>query len=171
MPHILHFSYFQFPNLPNNVSLPFYDEVKLQYWNSPRTHRKLYALCISATMQVFVCHFRKGLQMHWKGLTLTQRIFPVTFHELPHFHFSVLLVKRLEYLKGVTKMWNLPVENQWFYCFQMFYGTREWESMSSVTSRNDFVMQKYSVKKQGAFFYSMQQNYKKKLKTEYNFFV
>jgi hypothetical protein len=49
-------------------------------------------------------------------------------------------------------MCNLPAENQWFYCFQLFYGTQEWENMSSLTSRNDFVMQKYSVEKHGAFF-------------------
>jgi dimeric dUTPase (all-alpha-NTP-PPase superfamily) len=37
-------------------------------------------------------------------------------------------------------------------CFQLFYGTRECENMSSVTSRNDFIVEKYSVKLQETIF-------------------
>jgi hypothetical protein len=38
------------------------------------------------------------------------------------------------------------------YCFQVFYGSRECENISSVSSRSDFIMQNYYVKKQGAIF-------------------
>jgi hypothetical protein len=31
-------------------------------------------------------------------------------------------------------------EINYFYCFQMLYGTRDCENMSSVTSRKDFLM-------------------------------
>jgi hypothetical protein len=125
---------FQFHHLSNNVSLPFYDETKLQYSNSQWTHRKLDALCISSTMQLFVCHFRKGLQMQWKGLTLKQgtKNFPCNLPWTSVLSLFCPLVKGSNIwsdLKGVTNMWKLPAENQWFYCFQLFYGTREWENV------------------------------------------
>jgi hypothetical protein len=51
------------------------------------------ALCISATMHVFVYDFRKGSilpQMQWKGFgTKEGNKDPVTFPELQWFHFSV----------------------------------------------------------------------------------
>jgi hypothetical protein len=50
----------QFHNFANSFSLPVYDETKLQYSNSPWTHRNLNAHPISAAMQVFVCDCRKG---------------------------------------------------------------------------------------------------------------
>jgi hypothetical protein len=50
----------QFHHFPNNVSLPVYDETKLQCPNSSWTHRNLNAHLISATMQVFLCDCRKG---------------------------------------------------------------------------------------------------------------
>jgi hypothetical protein len=52
---------FQFHYLPNDVSLPLYDEVKLRYSNSLWTHKKLNTLCISATMQAFGCDHRKAI--------------------------------------------------------------------------------------------------------------
>jgi hypothetical protein len=66
-------SAFQFHHLLNDVSLPWYDEVKLQYSNWLWSHRKLNALYISGTMQVFGCNHRKGnifLHLQWKGLGL-----------------------------------------------------------------------------------------------------
>jgi hypothetical protein len=41
---------------------------------------------------------------------------------------------------------------QSFYGFQMFYDTTASGSMSRVTSRNDFIMQNYFVKKRGNYF-------------------
>jgi hypothetical protein len=64
---------FQFHHIPNAVSLPLYNEMKLQYSNSLRTHRKLNVLCVSASMQAFGCNHRKGnifLQLQWQGLAL-----------------------------------------------------------------------------------------------------
>jgi hypothetical protein len=64
---------FQFHSLPNDISLPLYDEMKLGYWNSLWTHRKLNAVCISAAMEAFGCDHRKEnilLQLQWKGLGL-----------------------------------------------------------------------------------------------------
>jgi hypothetical protein len=40
----------------------------------------------------------------------------------------------------------LPAENQMTLLLPAVYGTREWENISSVTSRNNFIMQNYSVK-------------------------
>jgi hypothetical protein len=88
---------FQFHHLPNNVSLPLYGEMKRQYFTSPWTPRKLNALCISATMQVFVTLERAIFSCRCNGRAWSwsreQRIFLVTFLELPCFYFSVLYSK------------------------------------------------------------------------------
>jgi hypothetical protein len=102
---------FQFHHIPNNLSLPFCDEMTLQYSNSPWTHRKLNALCISAMMHVFVCDFRKGnilSQMQWKGLALRKgtKNFPCNPAWTAMLSLFCPLVKRLEYLTSITKMWN-----------------------------------------------------------------
>jgi hypothetical protein len=57
------------------------------------------------------------------------------------------LVKRLEYLKSVTKMRNLPAENEVTLFLPAVLWHRECENISSVTGRNDFIMQDCYVKK------------------------
>jgi hypothetical protein len=160
---------FHFHHLPNNFSLPFYDEMKQQYSNSPRTQEnwmrsvsQLWCKCLFATLG-------KACRCIGRAWHCTKNV-PCTLPWTSTLSLVCSLVKRLEYLKDVTKMRNLPAESQWFYCFKLFYGTRESEYMSSITSRNYFVMQKYSVKKQEAFL-QYATKLQEKLKTEYNFFV
>jgi hypothetical protein len=74
-----------------------------------------------------------------------QRIFPIMFLKLPCFHFSVLYSKD----KDVKLASREPDD---FIASNCFYGTRECKNISSVTSRNDFIMQNYSLKKQETIF-------------------
>jgi hypothetical protein len=48
-------------HLPNNASLPLCNEMKLQHSNSLRTHRKLTALCISATSKRLVATIERAI--------------------------------------------------------------------------------------------------------------
>jgi hypothetical protein len=57
------------------------------------------------------------------------------------------LVKRLAYLKGVTKTWNLPAENYITLLLSAVLWHSECENISNFTSRSDFIMQNYYVKK------------------------
>jgi hypothetical protein len=62
------------------------------------------------------------------------------------------LVKRLEYLKIVTSCETYQQGRELLYCFQLVYGTREFENISSARSRSDFIMWNYFMKKQGKDF-------------------
>jgi hypothetical protein len=101
---------FQFHHLPNDVSFPVRGEMKLQYSNSLRTHGKLNALCISATIQTFGCDHRKDnifLQLHWKDLGLIQRSFCLVSLQFPYCHSPVSLVNRVQHLSSVAELWTL----------------------------------------------------------------
>jgi hypothetical protein len=86
-------------------------------------YTKLILHYISATIQAFVLDLSEGLSAAMK------------LNEVGNKEFSLVLK---------CERCQLPVK--WFYCFQIFYGTRDYENMSSVTSRKDFIMQNCSVK-------------------------
>jgi hypothetical protein len=61
----------------------------------------------------------------------------------------------MTFSKKNSNIWRLyktwKQRNEWFYCFQMFYGIIDCENMSRITSRKDIIMQDCSVKKRMSF--------------------
>jgi hypothetical protein len=163
--HIVHFSCLSISSFSNNVWQPVYDEMTLQYPNSP-----LAQLPIPATMQMFVCDVEgaifscrcNGMVSH---LSREQRIFLVIFLQLPSLHFSVLSTKdsniwrvwqRCEtgqqmVLLLPTVLWHLRMR-KYFKCYK-----QKWLYNAELLCEEV-----------GNSFYSVHKNYKKKL-TQYNF--
>jgi hypothetical protein len=64
--------------------------------------------------------------------------------------FFLSFSQKIQKSVGCNK--DLKAENQMVLLPPAVYGTREYENMSNITSRNDFIMQNYYVKKQKTIF-------------------
>jgi hypothetical protein len=102
----------QFLHLPNHVSFPLHEEMKLQI----RLHYELTKNCtrslshrqfkrLVATIERAICSCScNGRTWDW---CTKQRIFSLDSLQFSYFHFSIPLVDRVEYLQNVAKMWTL----------------------------------------------------------------
>jgi hypothetical protein len=83
-----------------NYDIRIHYELTVNWKHSVQQRCKRFVATVERTIFPCSCYGRA-----WRWCT-KQRIFYSVSPEFPYFHFSISLVKRVEYLKSVAKMWT-----------------------------------------------------------------